>query len=287
MMPFHAPGNGSLLCFAGSGGEVLQMIRVFGVSYLSGSVAQVQGVMAALGTAPPPPSLRTVRLIGARLSLMHLKELRARLCNHVISVYGTTELGRVTNAEPHDLERHEGAVGMPLPFTTVEIVDEGGRPSPTGTDGAIRVKTDEMAVYVDAAGQTAPMAAADGWFYPGDIGHLDADGALVVTGRSNEVINRGGVVVAPEAIEDVLRLDQRIVDVAVVGVPGASGLDEIWAAVVVREAIDAAAVITAAKAKLNEKAPDRVIVVPEIPRNVNGKPMRGAVREQLLGLRDR
>jgi len=78
----------------------------------------------------------------------------------------------------------------------------------------------------------------------------------VVTGRTNEVINRGGVIVAPEIIEEVLRLDPLVRDVAVVGVP-INGIEEIWAAVVSDDAFDAQAIAQRAHPKLNEKVPDR------------------------------
>lgn len=282
MMPFHAPMSGALLCYAGSGGEVLQMMRAFGVSSLSGSVAQMQGVVKALGEAAPPPSLRTVRIVGSRLTRPQLREMRARLCNHVISIYGSTEMGRLTNAEPGDLERDEGAVGTPMPFVSVQVVDEDGRALAAGQDGIIRVKTDELAVYVDEAGGPVPMVAADGWFYPGDIGHFEADGLLVVTGRTTEVLNRGGVVVAPEAIEEVLRGFAGVEDVAVVGVPTASGIDEIWAAVVASGPVDAQLILNAARARLLERAPDRLFQVGRLPRAESGKVMRNAVRDELL-----
>ena len=69
----------------------------------------------------------------------------------------------------------------------------------------------------------------DGWFYPGDIGKLMPDGLLVITGRVNEVINRGGDKLAPEVIEGALRLMPEIADAAVFAVPNT---DQIWAAVV-------------------------------------------------------
>lgn len=282
MMPFHAPANGALLCYAGSAGEVLQMTRVFGVSYLSGSVAQIQGVVKALGDAAPPSTLRTVRIIGSRLTRSQLKEMRARLCNHVISVYGSTEMGRVTNAEPSDLEREEGAVGAPMPFVSVQIVTAGGERLPAGQDGVIRVQTDELAVYVNEAGNQVPMTADDGWFYPGDIGHFEADGLLVVTGRTTDVLNRGGVVVAPEAIEEVLRTYPGVEDVAVVSVSTESGIDEIWAAVVPSGQLDAQLLLNTARVRLNERTPDRVFMVGRLPTAESGKVMRNALREQLL-----
>lgn len=208
--------------------------------------------------------------------------MRARLCNHAISIYGSTEMGRITNAEPGDLERDEGSVGVPMPFVTVEVVDDGGRSLADGKDGVIRVKTDELAVYVDETGRAVPMAAADGWFYPGDVGHFEADGRLIITGRTTEVLNRGGVVVAPEAIEEVLRDFPGVEDVAVVGVPTDSGIDEIWAAIVPSAQVDAQGLLQAARLRLSERAPDRLFQVGRLPRAESGKVMRNALREELL-----
>jgi acyl-CoA synthetase (AMP-forming)/AMP-acid ligase II len=143
------------------------------------------------------------------------------------------------------------------------------------------VRTRELAHYVDAAGRPVSIEDEDGWFYPGDVGRLETGGTLFITGRSSEVINRGGVIVAPEAIEDVLRLDRRIRDVAVLGVPNASGIEEIWAAVVSDTLIDGRQLIEAARPRLNEKVPDRIVQVSEIPRVENAKISRHQLREQL------
>lgn len=208
---------------------------------------------------------------------------RAKLCNHVITVYGSTEMGRATNAEPGDLERHEGAVGTPMPFVSLQVVDEGGAVLPAGQAGEIRVKTEELAVYVDEAGQPVPMTDEDGWFHTGDVGHFEANGQLVLTGRTTEIINRGGVVVAPEAIEEVLRAYPGVEDVAVVGVPGVNGVDEIWAAVVPSGSLDAQGLLNMARQRLMERAPDRVFQLGRLPRAESGKMQRNAVRDELIG----
>jgi long-chain acyl-CoA synthetase len=96
------------------------------------------------------------------------------------------------------------------------------------------------------------------------------------------VINRGGVIVAPEIIEEVLRLDPTVRDVAVVGVTNASGIEEIWAAVVCDGELDANAVAQRAYPKLNEKVPNRVLKVDAIPRNQNGKIIRDQLRAELV-----
>jgi acyl-CoA synthetase (AMP-forming)/AMP-acid ligase II len=126
----------------------------------------------------------------------------------------------------------------------------------------------------------------DAWFYPGDVGRIYPDGLVVITGRTNEVINRGGIIVAPEVIEEVLRLDSRVQDIAVVGVLNAAGIEEIWAAVVSDTELDARTMIEASRPKLNEKVPDRIIRIDAIPRNENGKIKRNELRELLRSAKD-
>lgn len=282
VMTFQAPTSGVLLCHASSGGEALQMIRAFGVSFLACSVGQLQGLMKVLGVAAAPPTLKAVLAMGAPMSRTQLKEVRARLCSHVMGMYGSTEMGRVAYAEPRDLDHNEGSVGLPVPFMSVEVVDGEGTVLPAGKDGILRVKSDALAVYVDEAGKASSCAEADGWFYPGDVGRVEPDGRLVVTGRTTEVLNRGGVIVAPEAIEEVLRGFAGVEDIAVVGVPRQGGVDEIWAAVVPSGALDAQGLLNASRARLGERAPDRLFQVGRLPRAESGKVMRNAVRDELL-----
>jgi len=167
-----------------------------------------------------------------------------------------------------------------LPWVEVETVDETRTLLPPGREGVLRVRSPEAAFYMTPAGDRLDLHE-DGWFCPGDVGRLDADGKLYVTGRSSEIINRGGVVVAPEAIEEVLRLDSRVADVAVVGVMNSSGVEEIWAAVVSDSLIDPRSIIDAARPRLNEKVPDRIFQVAAIPRAESAKVRRFELREIL------
>jgi acyl-coenzyme A synthetase/AMP-(fatty) acid ligase len=178
------------------------------------------------------------------------------------------------------VDTEDGFVGHVLPWVEVQVVDEIGEVQPVGREGIFRVKSPEAALYISAGGDRQELHE-DGWFYPGDVGRLGADGTIYVTGRSSEVINRGGSVVAPEAIEDVLRLNPNIADVAVVGITNADGVEEIWAAVVSDRLIDPAAVIAAARPRLNEKVPDHVVQVPSIPRAESAKVRRFQLREIL------
>jgi acyl-coenzyme A synthetase/AMP-(fatty) acid ligase len=281
MAPLFAHSRGSMLCFPSSSAETLEMIRLFNVGAINGAAMQIQGLLNALGNASPPSSLRSVGINAAKVPAALLAATRQRLSSHVFSAYGSTELGVLTFATDADLERTDGGCGYLLPWARMEIVDEEGTPLPTGQNGIVRAMSDELGFYVDETGKPAEMLE-DGWFYPGDYGRIEADGLVVITGRTSEIINRGGVIVAPDFIEEVLRLDPMVADVSVVGVPTESGIDQIWAAVVAPAALDLDAVMAAAKAKLNERAPDRLFQVEALPRAESGKVRRNALRDELL-----
>ena len=83
------------------------------------------------------------------------------------------------------------------PVCPVEIVDDEGRLLSVGKEGRIRVKSDTMVWPFSGSMFETEDGKGDGWFYPGDIGRLDDDGLLIVTGRADEVINAGGIKFTP------------------------------------------------------------------------------------------
>jgi fatty-acyl-CoA synthase len=279
-MPVTAHLAGALLCYAGSPTEALQMIQVFRVSALIMSVGQLQAFYKIIEEQRPPVSLKLLAVVGAKVTQSFLTEARARICDMVAMGYGSTEMGGVSASFATEIGQPEGYAGYVLPWATLEVVDDDRRPVAPGVEGTFRVRTDELAYYVDSSGRPMEMLE-DGWFYPGDIGSISPDGEVIVTGRSTEVINRGGIIVAPEVIEEVLRLDKRVTDVAVVGVPNELGVEEIWAGVVSDTLIDPGAIAEAARPHLNEKVPDRIIQISTIPRAESAKIKRGELREML------
>jgi acyl-coenzyme A synthetase/AMP-(fatty) acid ligase len=279
-MPILVHLSGNVLCYAGSDVEVLQMLHLFRATSITLAIGQLENFMKVLGDSPPPPSLRMVLTGGAKITRSLLTETRARLCSNVVFGYGSTEMGGVSLGAVTTLDIPEGFAGYVHPWVKIETVDDSDRPLAPGTEGILRVQTPELAYYVDAEGKKLEMLR-DGWFYPGDIARIDGEGRLLISGRSTEVINRGGIIVAPEAIEEVLRLNKAVREVAVVGVTNAQGIEEIWAAVVSDSLIDPKAMIAAARPQLNEKVPDRVFQVNEIPRAESAKVRRNELREML------
>jgi acyl-coenzyme A synthetase/AMP-(fatty) acid ligase len=283
MMPLWSHLQGSVLCYAGGQVEALQMLQLFRVNTMLLAVGQLQSFLKILGDNPPPLSLKMLSIGGAKITHELLEETRARLSSYVQFAYGSTEMGAVSSGAATTLDMPEGFSGYLQPWVKVETVDGSDEPLAPGMEGILRVQTPELAFYVDAQGNRLEMMR-DGWFYPGDIGQIDARGRLMITGRATEVINRGGVIVAPEAIEEVLRLDPAVKEVAVVGVTNASGIEEIWAAVVSDTLIDPRAIIERVRPRLNEKVPDRVIQVNEIPKAESSKIRRNELRERLIQL---
>lgn len=280
IIPLTTHVGGALLCFSSNYAEVLTLCRLFGVTWLMGAVVQIEGILKALGSSPPPASLRCVLVAGAKLPHRMLMEIRARLSSYVMGGYGSTELGMVAFSTAAEFERHEGSAGYLTPWASAQAVDDNGQILPPGCEGVLRIRSNELAFYVDELGRPLPTDE-DGWFYPGDFGRIDPDGLLIITGRTGEVINRGGVVVAPELIEEELRRDPAVADVAVVGSPGAGGVEQIWAAIVSPAPVDGERLLRAARLRLAERVPDRLFQVDAIPRNENGKVMRNLLREQL------
>ena len=193
--------------------------------------------------------------------------------------YGSTEAGIMTYARLTGDEPVEGMAGYVLPWVTIETADADGQMLTSGSEGLIRVKSPDMAEYVLPPGAEGQIAPGD-WFHTGDIGFVRPDGMLVITGRSSEVINRGGVIVAPDYIERALEQHPGVREAAAFAVADASGREEIWAAVVASSKFDATALRTAMGPVLGDKVPDHIGIVDDLPRTPTGKLRRGELRER-------
>jgi acyl-coenzyme A synthetase/AMP-(fatty) acid ligase len=207
-----------------------------------------------------------------------LSEARAQLCPNVICAYGSTELGPVAYGPASAMRGIDGATGFVMPGETIEIIGKDGAPLPPEQEGVVRIRSETIGSYFVPTADDAEIFR-DGWFYPGDVGKLMPDGLLVITGRVNEVINRGGDKLAPEVIEGVLRLMPEIADAAVFAVPNT---DQIWAAVVGKAPLKHEGILAFCKQKLAGMAPDRIFELDRIPRNDMGKIIRDEMREAIM-----
>lgn len=275
--------TGGTFCFAPFPDDALALCESFRVEFVCVSVAQAASlVFEQRKLARELQSVDEMLIGGSTLAPAFIADVQRHVCRSIVIGYGATEAGQVASAPLHVLDDTPGAVGCLHPGIDLQIVDDKDRPLPPGRSGAIRIRGEGSADGYLGEAKDAESVFRDGWFYPGDVGALTADGRLVVEGRTSElVINKGGFKVSPALIEDELRKEPAVLDAAVVAALSESGAPEIWAAVVIKGAIDAASLQKSFEGKLGAAAPDRVVKVDAIPRNEIGKIQYKDVRTRL------
>ncbi|MFI7432357.1 AMP-binding protein [Micromonospora haikouensis] len=194
----------------------------------------------------------------------------------VYEYYGSTEVG-TTIARPHEWLAHPGTVGRPASISTLKILDELGDEVPVGQTGIVYMRQgDDRVEYHNDPGKT-DGARRDGLMTVWDVGHVDADGFLYVTGRAAELILVGGVNVYPAEIEAALLEHDWVVDAGVVGVPDEEFGEVPQAHVVLADAApDADAAVARLRDHLAQrlakpKRPVSYVVRDALPRDPNGK----------------
>ena len=191
-------------------------------------------------------------------------------------VYGSTEYPTPTLASELDsLEKRSTTDGRVAEGAELQIVDTQGTPVPVGQEGEVCVRGPECMVgYTDPERNDECFDQA-GWFYTGDLGVLDGDGYLTITGRIKDIINRGGEKFSARDIEDVLMRHPAVAEAAVFGVPGGRLGEWVAAAVVPRREadIDAAELKTFLEEErvARQKIPEEIRVVAQLPRTASGK----------------
>ncbi|MFO1414999.1 MAG: class I adenylate-forming enzyme family protein [Burkholderiales bacterium] len=245
------------------------------------------GLRRLLECLPPEGvrcALQLCEVGGAAVSAALDKMAAERLGATLLASYGSTETGTIASAPVSVLGGRSGAVGYPFPGVRVEIVDDDDRVLPAGSPGRVRVRTAAAATgYVDNA-EAAARTFRDGWVYPSDHGVLDADGLLCLVGRVDDVINLGGVKVAPQEIEVILQALADLREAAVYGVPAADGTITLCAAVVPNGHLDTDALHQRCVARFGRYAPAVIVRMSALPRNAMGKILRTELAQTTAAL---
>ncbi|MBW2266990.1 MAG: AMP-binding protein [Deltaproteobacteria bacterium] len=223
------------------------------------------------GGAPKPPQLYTDLL----------EEMGAPIC----SGYGLTECPvPVMNGvdDPDEKRAHTEGRASPL-GTEIRIVSHDETLAAAGQEGEVRVRAPQMCLgYWDAA-LDADAFDAEGFLRTGDLGNLDAEGFLSISGRLKDVIIRKGENISAKEVEDLLYTHESLQDVAVIGLPDPDAGERACAVVVLADpsvgfALEDAVAHLEAAGLMRQKFPERLEVVEALPRNPTGKVLKHELR---------
>lgn len=295
--PGTSYGFGSALVMLHGGGAVVEPTFVAeemrqwfarsGVNYLIASPIAIQKVLQAMPAGFIPNTLELIEVGGAAMSRPLYEEARARLCFNIMMNYGLTECGRVASAPMHVVQQRLGGVGFAFPGIELRVVDEQDRPVAPGEEGLLCIRSANSAHgYLDNPAATA-LVFRGGWVYPGDRAVVEADGYLRVLGRADDVINRGGVKVHPQVLEDAMLALGDVQEVAAFAVDHGAGLPSVCAAVVPADTMNADAYHQRCRERLGNNAPALIVHVKELPRNAMGKVQRNDLARMVLEIEKR
>jgi len=234
----------------------------------------------AAAAAERPASLRLVVVSGAPLPAPLATQVHDHLCDTVVERYGMTEVSPLTMRTVPREGGQPGDVGRPLWGVGVRVVDGG-------EEGELEATAPSM--FLGYAGDRRATAAAlvDGFFRTGDLGRVDGDGRVLLTGRLKDLIIRGGYNVAAREVEHLIEGHPAVAEVSVVGLPDADVGEEVAAALVLRRGVPER-VAEELRGRCVErlaayKRPRRWFVLDQLPRTASGKVRKDELRDLLGG----
>ena len=232
-------------------------------------------------TAKDIPTLRLMSCSTAPLTAQQWNQFEEMYGVTLLQMYGMSETGWVCGNRHY--AKKMGTVGLPALHQELIIVDAAGNECPPGVEGEITVGGPQMAIgYLLDDGSIDPVLGKR--IKTGDLGIKDAEGFVRVSGRSKDLIIRGGVNIAPLEIDEVLLKQPGITEAAAVGVPDKIYGEEVVCYVVAKDrALTEAAVIEHCRKFLPPaKTPKQVIIVPDLPKSDRGKVLRDKLRDDWI-----
>jgi len=301
--PFTHIGGSSWLASALQRGCCLIVIAVFdpetsiplltrhGVTHAGSGTAFHQAYLAAQRKQPDQPVFPEVLCFpggaAAKPPELHYEIVREMGGVGIVSGYGLTECPIIAmNATTDPAEKLAHTEGRTSPAGAhIKVVKADGTLAPAGEEGELRHLGPQLfRGYVDASLDAAAFDD-EGYFCSGDLGFIDADGFVTITGRLKDVIIRKGENIPAKEVEDLLYTHPKINDVAVIGLPDAA-LGERCCAVVVSqdadEPLEFEEMVEFLKSRelMLQKIPEQLELLSELPRNPSGKVLKSELRER-------
>jgi non-ribosomal peptide synthetase component E (peptide arylation enzyme) len=201
----------------------LELIQKERVTYIPTAPAGLVGLLNTPGAETfDVSSLRVVITGGASAAVETIREYQKRMKGHLIELYGMLEAGFQTYTRfSDDPEKVNGTIGRPVRAMELRIVDADGNDVPPGEIGELMSRGPSIHLgYHNNPTANGLAFNKEGWFRTGDLGRaVDASGNVQITGRSKEIINRGGKKFFPREVEEILYTHPQVMHAAMIGVP--------------------------------------------------------------------
>lgn len=235
-------------------------------------------------------SLRIFVSAGAPIPSAVVEQASQTLKAKIVSAWGMTENGAVTMTCPEDpAERASQSDGKPLPWMDVKVTDFNGNDLPAGEEGDLRVRGASLFVGYLKRPELYGVDA-DGWFSTGDLAHMDKNGYIRITGRTKDVVIRGGENIPVVEVENLLYKFPGLADVALVGFPDERLGERLCAYVTLNEnatsvTLDEVKDYLTSQQLSKSYLPEYLEVIEAMPRTASGKIQKFKLREQAKNLR--
>jgi long-chain acyl-CoA synthetase len=236
-------------------------------------------------TAADVSSLRRVSVTGAACPVP-VKRAMIEWFGPIISeAYGASESGTICSVTSDEWLLRPGSAGRPDPRYEVLVIDDAGEPAPAGATGRLyfRDRTGQGIRYRNDPEKTAAAHIAPGVFTLGDVGHVDDEGYVFVTGRSVDMVISGGVNIYPAESERAMREHDQVLDAVVFGVPDPDMGERLVGLAVVGGDATAAELLAHCRDRIaHYKVPRELHVVTSVPRNAMGKIDKAALTRRYV-----
>src|SRR3984893_7833260 len=287
LMPFLEKGLTMHIAKRFSHSRFFEWIRQYGITFAAG----VPTVLNMLLNKPPPlpgaganerPTLRLMSCSSAPLSTQQWLRFEEMYGVKLLQMYGMSEAGWVCGNRTY--KNRIGTVGVPALHQEFAIVDANGIPCPPGVEGEVTAGGPHTAIgYLRDDGTIEPIRPNR--IKTGDLAVMDEDGFVRVTGRTKDLIIRGGVNIAPVEIDEVLSKHPGILEAAAVGVPDPIYGEEVVCYVVAKPggSLTEASVRQHCEAFLTQpKMPKRIFIGSDRPKSDRGKVLRDRLRAEWI-----
>jgi acyl-CoA synthetase (AMP-forming)/AMP-acid ligase II/thioesterase domain-containing protein/acyl carrier protein len=279
--------GGSVLCaYESTHSDFEEWLRYFTPTWYSAVPAIHQAIVDRADQAGwdfRGSSLRFVRSTSSTLFEPLFLRLEQLFGVPVIQSYGLTEALPISSTPLNQYLRNPTSVGIPV--SDINIVDDHGLRLGYGEAGEILVRGPQVFSGYEGYPEASESVFSEGWFKTGDVGYLDDDNYLYITGRLKEMINRGGQKVSPYEVEAALMNHSAVQDVAVFSIPHGRLGEAVVAAVVPKvmaRLSEAELQRHAAEHLAHYKIPQQIIITDCIPKRSTGKFVRNNLSEHFV-----